>query len=236
MNSLDSRQIGHGDTFAQKFSRPGRYNYDFGLPGIGELERGGRFTITVNEALAEREPQQHYVSVRHAKNEKRLEALPRELTIEQFDIVLWSPLESSVPGFSIIGSGEGDAFNSAALTHEAVYTHAFGSAGVFVWQDANGHRLGGTITVAPAETKTPADLEQYRSRLAEGKLVEISGGKVSPAEVNVIVGQTVFFAVEKADGITITDVRLKVAAVPLVDQDRLDPSPEDNRREDGRPA
>lgn len=208
MNSLDSRQLRHGDTFAQKFSRAGRYNYDFGLPDLGELERGGRFTITVNEG-ASREPKQHYVSVQRARSAKQLEAVPSELSVEAGDIVLWSATESSVPGFSIVGSAEGDWFSSAALTHEAVYTHAFGSAGVFEWEDAKDRHIRGVVTVGSAEVKTPAEMERYRGKLAEATLVIISGEKVSPPDVKITVGQTVIFAVEKAHGISITDARLK---------------------------
>jgi plastocyanin len=214
MNSLDSRLLQHGDTFAQKFSRAGQYNYDFGLPGLGQLEKGkGRFTIDVKESADKnREPQQHFVLVRQEQGSRTLEASPRELSLEAGDVVLWSAAESTVPGFSVVGQAEKDSFSSAALTREAVYTHAFGNAGVFAWEDAKDRRIAGKVTVKDAETKTKDEMERYRGQLAEGVVVVISGGKVSPSDVNIIVGQTVFFAVEKGEGISITDTRLKAGS------------------------
>lgn len=202
MNTLDSRWLRHGDTFLQKFSRTGRYTYDF-----GQLPKGrGRFTIEVKERTERKEPQQHYVAVRREKDGRTLSALPRELSIEAGDVVLWSAAGSSVPGFSVNGWSDTDAsFSSAALTREAVYTHAFGSAGVFQWRDARNERIRGTVAVAAVETD---NMERLRERLAEGTVVLIRGDEVSPAEVKIIAGQTVFFAVEQAEGITITDARL----------------------------
>jgi preprotein translocase subunit YajC len=51
-------------------------------------------------------------------------------------------------------------------------------------------------------------MKEYRGSLSKGTLVVISGDKVEPTFVEISVGQTVFFAVEKADGVTITDRRL----------------------------
>ena len=210
MNSLDSRLLRHGDTFAQKFSRPGRYNYDFNLPVLSRLDKiDGQFTINVKETGdKKREGQQHYVVVRQQEN-KKLKADPPELNTVAGDVVLWSASDSATPGFSISGHSESDSFSSAALAHEALYTHAFGSAGEIGWEDANGHRLSGTIIVKMPETKSAKDMEYYKETLTKGAVVVISGEKAEPAQVEISVGQTVFFAVEKADGITITDRRLK---------------------------
>jgi len=53
-------------------------------------------------------------------------------------------------------------------------------------------------------------MQAVRELLAKGTVVLIRGDKIEPAQVEISVGQTIFFAVEKADGITITDRRLKV--------------------------
>ncbi len=45
-------------------------------------------------------------------------------------------------------------------------------------------------------------------KMAQGVVVQISGNKVTPAKVELLTGQTVFWAVEKAPGISITDRRL----------------------------
>ena len=53
-------------------------------------------------------------------------------------------------------------------------------------------------------------MDNFKELLTRGTVVTIRNGKADPAQLTVTVGQTVFFAVEKAEGITITDRRLKV--------------------------
>ena len=210
MNSLDSRFCRVGDTFAQKFSQAGRYIYDFNLPGLDQLgKENGRFTISVAKAGDNKpEPKQHFVNVRVA--EKKLIADPPNLEIAAGDVVLWSTNDQSTPGFSVSGHSEKDSFNSAALAREALYSHAFGSPEEIEWGDMNGHGLSGKISVKMPATKTASDMDSFKELLTTGTVVTIRGGKAEPAQVSVLVGQTVFFAVEKAEGITITDRRLKV--------------------------
>lgn len=211
MNSLDSRFLRFGDTFAQSFPRPGRYSYTFGQPVASRLAPADtRFTINVKEAGdPEREGRQHNVVVR--QEGRTLKADPPALEIEAGDLVLWAALDPSAPGFSVSGRSESDSFSSTALAREALYTHAFGSAGVFDWEDANGRRVSGRVTVTTPATESAREMDAYKERLTRATLVMISGEKVEPAQVEVVVGQTVFFAVEKAEGITITDRRLRVA-------------------------
>ena len=66
----------------------------------------------------------------------------------------------------------------------------------------------GVITVVnePGDQKDGA--EHAMKRMSEGALVHIVGNKVEPTELTISTGQTVFFAVEKTKGITITDVSL----------------------------
>ena len=124
--------------------------------------------------------------------------------------MLWSTNDQSTPGFSVSGHSEKDSFNSAALAREALYSHAFGSPEEIEWGDMNGHGLGGKISVKMPATKTASDMDSFKELLTTGTVVTIRGGKAEPAQVSVLVGQTVFFAVEKAEGVTITDRRLKV--------------------------
>src|SRR5215813_4469995 len=146
MNSLDSRFLHHGDTFAQKFSRPGRYNYGFNLPGLHQSDEAeDQFTIDVKDSK-KAEGQQHFVIVRQQGNQQLI-ADPPKLEIEAGDVVLWSAVDAATPGFSINGHSDNDYFNSAALSCEAVYTHAFGTEGEVQWEDANGQRLSGKIVV-----------------------------------------------------------------------------------------
>jgi len=214
MNSLDSRFLRFADTFAQSFAQPGRYCYDFGLPLPNRIRSvDAPFTINVKASRNNNpEGRQHNVSVR--SDGGRLKADPPTLEIEAGDAVLWSAATPSTPGFCVSGHSETDSFNSAALAREAIYTHAFGSPGVFEWEDANGHRVSGKVVVTMPPTGSAREMESYKGRLSEATLVVISGERVEPPQVEVVVGQTVFFAVEKAAGITVTDRRLK-AEIPL---------------------
>jgi plastocyanin len=214
MNSLDSRFCRVGDTFAQKFSQAGRYTYDFNLPGLNQLDKAnGRFSINVGKAGDKPEGKQHLVTVRLADN--KLTADPPQLDVAAGDVVLWSTNDQSVPGFSVSGHSDKDSFNSAALAREALYSHAFGSPDEIEWGDMNGHGLSGKISVTMPITKSQADMDNFKELLTRGTVVMIRNGKVDPAHLTVTVGQTVFFAVEKAEGITITDRRLKVE-VPVI--------------------
>ena len=211
MNTLDSRFCRLGDTFAQKFSRPGLYNYDFNLPGLHRLDpQAGRFSINVQGAGdPKQDGKQHFVIVR--QDGKTLTADPPKLDIATGDVVLWSTDDPNTAGFSIGGYSGKDSFNSASLAGEALYTHAFGSPDEIDWEDANGHGLAGKITVRMPSTQSPKETDAFKATLTKAIVVVISGQKVQPAQVEVLVGQTIFFAVEKADGITITDRRLKAA-------------------------
>lgn len=213
MNSLDSRFCRVGDTFAQKFSQAGRYIYDFNLPGLNQLDKEkGRFTINVKNA-DKQEGQQHFVVVR--MDGKTLIADPPQLDIAAGDVVLWSTNDQNTPGFSVSGHSDKDSFNSAALVREALYSHAFGSPDEIEWGDMNGHGLSGKISVRVPSTKSQKEMDSFKELLTRGTVVTIREGKADPAHLTVSVGQTVFFAVEKAEGITITDRRLKVD-IPVI--------------------
>lgn len=210
MNSLDSRFCRVGDTFAQKFSQAGRYVYDFNLPGLNQLDKEkGRFIIDVKKANDDKkEGEQHFVVVR--VDDKKLIADPPRLEIAAGDVVLWSTNDQTTPGFSVSGHSDKDSFNSAALVREALYSHAFGSPDEIEWGDMNGHGVNGKISVKVPATKSQKEMDSFKELLTRGSVVTIREGKADPAHVTVLVGQTVFFAVEKAEGITITDRRLKV--------------------------
>jgi hypothetical protein len=97
------------------------------------------------------------------------------------------------------------------MTESSVYTHPFGLAGEYEWQDANGSGLGGRIIVRQPQLDAGQDIEAYRKLLATGTLVLIRDRRIEPETVEIVVGQTVFFAVETAPGISITDRRLQTA-------------------------
>ena len=60
------------------------------------------------------------------------------------------------------------------------------------------------------------EMAAWSDQVKEGVLVIISGDRVKPKEVTELssLGQTVFFAVERAPGITITDAQFLRAGSP----------------------
>jgi plastocyanin len=207
MDTLDSRSLRYIDCFAQQFSTPGEITYHIitRAGGLVPLEPIP-FKIRIREASAQRERKQHFVTVR--RDGLRFVAEPPELEITAGDSVLWNAPDLTTLGYAVRGEGAGGSFDSAALASKAVYTHVFGAPGDFRWTDANHGRVSGFITVRQVDSSDEREMATWVDQIREGVLIVISEDRVEPKEVNILVGQTVFFAVEKAPGITITDTRL----------------------------
>ena len=92
--------------------------------------------------------------------------------------------------------------------NESGYTHAFGIAGEYRWRDSYGGPICGVVRVKDPGCKTSQDVCKWRESLGTAALVMISDDKAQPAEVEIMTGQTVFFAITKGRGISITDERL----------------------------
>lgn len=213
MNTLDSRFCRLGDTFAQRFTEPGTYAYDFNLPGLPPFGHANRFSISVKGTFdSNKEGKQHFVTVR--REGSNFVADPPKLEIETGDVVLWSTTEANTPGFSISGKSETDSFNSGDMVRNALYSHAFGSPGEVEWVDANAHGPAGKIIVKMPKTDSTKDMETFKETLAQGAVIVINGKKADKAQVEIFVGQTVFFAVEKAEGIAIA-VRPASVNIPV---------------------
>jgi hypothetical protein len=207
MNILDSRYLGPGDTFAQRFTTPGDYQYAVGIQGsLAVPGHDSPFTIAVSDT-AGAAPQTHYVAVAYAN--KVFGATPERLEIKKNDAVLWSGTTPNAPGFAVSGLSERTRFDSAEIYSNGMYSHAFGVSGTIEWGDARESKLHGTVIVDGHQAcRTHEDRQVYVKRLSKATLVMIEGGRAHPSKVNIIVGQTVFFAVKSADGIAIVDKTL----------------------------
>jgi plastocyanin len=128
-----------------------------------------------------------------------------ELEINAGDLVLWNCVDNNA-AYAILG--DADFFSSDRLVNECGFSHAFGNAGEYRWADAYGSGLSGRVRVSAPHCVDNESLKAWQGRLAEGVLVMIEGGQAKPAEVEVLVGQTLFFAVTTSSGISITDERL----------------------------
>jgi hypothetical protein len=112
----------------------------------------------------------------------------------------------------VSAEGEETRFDSSARTAEAIYTHAFGLPGEYQWVDTNGGPARGIVRVIAPEPITMENREDLRKRLLdalrEPVMIVIRDDEVRPTEVQSIVGQSVFWAVERSSGMAVTDARL----------------------------
>jgi plastocyanin len=206
---LDSRALNYVDSFAQRFPATGSIRYRLSsAPLPCPLPDDDTFTIEVRERDAGGEGRQHDVTVR--VKDGRLAADPPRLTIQQEDVVLWNAPDASTPGFAVQGDGEEFSFSSAALRYQCLYSHAFLTPGDVRWVDANGGPTAGTILVRSVDSSDPEACRQWSESLEKASVVTVDGETVRPERLEVLTGQTVFWAINNSNDITVTDERLIV--------------------------
>jgi plastocyanin len=208
MDTLDSRLLSTTDCFGRRFARAGAYMYE--LSGIPEPCRpfrpDDRFEVEVGGPEAkEGQGRQHDVAVRFEGG--RFVADPPQLRISPGDVVLWNAPDPGTPPYAVHGEGE-QGFSSAAMSGECVYSHAFGVAGEYEWRTADGGGLRGRVVVSDMDLSDPGECERWTAALEEGTVVMIDGDRADPDDVRILTGQTVFWAIVRGDGITITDERV----------------------------
>jgi plastocyanin len=203
VSTLDSRSLTYVSTFGRRFGNAGRSRYRLVSPAVAcQPSEELPFTIEVGKGEG---GAQH--DVRVLQKENRLVADPDELAIGAGDLVLWHSL-ASTPGYVVQGEDDGGAFDSSSLTSETLYTHAFGEPGDYEWADARNRAVSGTVSVGSLDAREPEQCREWTDAFRRGTVVMIEGERSDPPQVSILAGQTVFFAVAAADGITVTDVRL----------------------------
>jgi len=210
MNTLDSRSLGIGDCFAVKFAEAGsvRHVLTFGAHAPAQVGPDEGFPITVKKkGDAGAPPKQHYLLVKRDGNQL-IPSTP-ELAIEAGDTVLWYTTDPAAAGFCVAGSGKGFSFGSHGLRAEAIYTHAFGTPGTYEWTDPLARNVAGTVVVKPVTPKSDKERQAWLASLSQGASFEIRCGKVKPAKVEIVVGQTVFWKAWDGEGLAIVDRRLQ---------------------------
>lgn len=208
-DSLDSRALRRTDCYAQRFMKAGTYHYGV-LPAFTDgIDRERPFTINVAEPKTQGKMTQHRVAIHFEKGAFSVD--PKETAIAAGDLVLWYCPDAGARPFCVVG--EKEFFASSRLVNECGYSHAFGLAGEYRWRDANGSDVHGVVQVHDPHFKDRTQFVLWRDKtLKKGTLVMIEGGKANPPSVEIITGQTVFFAIVKGAGISITDERLLTAA------------------------
>jgi len=203
LSTLDSRSLTYVNTFGRRFGEPGEIRYRLVTAAVA-CQPAPDLPFTIEVARGEG-GEQHDVTVRLREDE--LVAEPPKLSIAAGDLVLWHSV-ASTPGYAVQGESKEARFDSSLLTSETLYTHAFGVPGDYEWTDAANRSVSGAVTVGSLDSGDPKQCREWMEALARGTLVVIEGDRADPPEVSVLAGQTVFFAVSAAEGITITDARL----------------------------
>jgi plastocyanin len=213
MNSLDSRYLKLGDTFAHCFTHPGTYHYGVAAPGgIAPPGHHSGFEIEVATQKGATSTT-HYVTVAWTNGAFTVD--PTTLHIKNNDVVLWSTASAATPGFAVQGRSKNAHFDSAEMPANSMYSHAFGVTGELAWCDAANPKIGGSITVTvPPAIHTDEHRANYMKTLSEAVVVMIDAPKVHPKRVKVVLGQTVFFAVRTGSRISIVDKALLSALNP----------------------
>jgi plastocyanin len=210
IDTFDSRALRVTDCYGQRFMKPGTYRYNV-VPAHGHgITEERPFSIEVKERSAQ--PKMSQKSVVVTAEGGRFTVQPDVLTIETGDIVLWNCPDSKALPYTVMGDKE--FFGSHRLTNECGYTHAFGSPGEYRWSDAYGSGVSGTVRVKSPECRHQADLDRWRKLLKKGTVVMVTEGRAEPREVQIVTGQTVFFAITKGPGISITDERVLALRQP----------------------
>jgi plastocyanin len=215
-DQLDSRALRLTDCFGQRFMRPGEYRYALAASGAGDAVDELPFVVRAVETTTKGKPVaptgigQTTLDV-HWDGRRFVPDRP-DVTVQVGDMVMWHG--SDLAGRPFVVRGEKEFFASDRLLNESGYSHVFSAPGAYTWADAYGSGLRGVVHVALPAVRTQEDVAKWRSRLATGTVVTIAGDKAEPAEVKVVLGQTVFFVVTKGSGISITDTDL-LAAPPV---------------------
>ncbi len=207
LDTLDSRALRAVDCYGQRFMREGSYAYHVLPAGGGAINLERPFRIDVAARKSDGKMTQRHVALRW--DGQRFVPEQDKLAIEAGDLVSWNCPDQKAPAFEI--AGDKGFFGSASLVNECGYSHAFGLPGTYHWTDANGSGLKGVVRVKAVQCAKREELAHWRAALAKAALVMVSYDKAEPAEVDIVVGQTVYFAIVTGPGITITDARLAAA-------------------------
>jgi plastocyanin len=204
---FDSRILRFSDCYGQRFMRPGTYRYHV-LPATGFAVAVDKpFVINVGERKSTNVMNQQTVLLKF-ENQRFVPDKP-ELTIETGDLVIWNCPDRTAPGYVV--SGDKEFFASVRLVNECGYSHAFGMPGTYEWKDAYGSDVHGVIDVAEPpkiDFTKRAELDAWREKLTQAALVTIDKDGAQPEKIDIVTGQTVYFAVTMSRGISITDLRL----------------------------
>lgn len=207
IDTFDSRALRYTDCYAQRFMKAGTYRYHVLPAGSDCINRDRPFTVTVKDAAKDATMTSHAVTIKVDAGKFKVD--PELVAIAAGDLVIWNCSSARALPYVVVGDKE--FFASDRLVNESGFSHAFAAAGEYPWVDAYGSGAGGLVRVKDADCRNRADLDRWHKALAAGTLVTVTGSTAEPKHVDIFTGQTVFFAITKGPGISITDERLLLA-------------------------
>ena len=201
MSEFDGRTLRYVDTFGQRFTEAGTYRYRLGVSPYLRLPDGDddEFEVVAARAEGKGGSAQHHLAVSWSDGQFRPDR--DRVEIRTGETITWAAADAAVPVFEVAGSGPGGPFGSARLRHEALVAHVFMSPGRYRWADAGDPDVGGTIKVRLANNK--AEFDAWVKSVSSGTLIRIVGEKADKSQVEIPVGHTVCWTVEKSKGLTL---------------------------------
>jgi hypothetical protein len=206
MDFLNSQHLTTQDGFVHPFREAGTFSY---FASVSDFSRSRSGTITVEEAkTAMGEGEQHDIMF-HWDTSARL-FVPRDedmkKIVKQNDFVVFQfcRAEPGQPTCFVAGRRAGKAeFDSRHLrTHEA-FTHFFLTSG------EHSYHLGrGTYRVSVTDHRL-VTAEEHKKRASEALMIMVSGTDVSVKHAKIVAGQTIIWAVEKGENISVEEARLE---------------------------
>lgn len=203
MDFLNSQHLTSQDSFIHPFRETGTFNYSARTSDYGDAQGGAIVVQAAKTAIGK--GTQHNI-VFHWDPATRA-FVPREedkkLTIKQNDFVIFH-FDQAQPGqppcFILGHNGEKVEFDSRRLgTHDA-FTHFFLTAGEYAY------RIGRNIHRVSVTGHQEFSAEEHEQRAREGVVVIIAGEDPRVKHVKAVAGQTVVWAVEKGENLSIQSV------------------------------
>jgi len=200
MDFLNSQHLTSQDSFVHLFRDAGDFTYSAPVSDYAQSKQG---TITVQKAkTAVGKGTQHEV-VFHWDTSAR-SFVPREedlrKSIQQNDFVLFRfcRAEPGQPTCFISGlRGDKVEFDSRRLRAQQGFTHFFLTAGEF------SYHLGRGIYRISVTDHREFTVEDHKSRASDAVVIIVNGGEPSLKHAKIVTGQTIIWAVEKGENVSI---------------------------------
>jgi hypothetical protein len=201
MDFLNSRHLTAQDGFLHPFREPGTFTYAAQRSEVDQMAEVGTIVVSAGGGRIGAGTQ-HDVVFSWDAHSRRFVARKEDLklAINQHDFVVFH-FDLAIPGqppcFISIRQGERIEADSRRLkTHEA-FTHFFLKAGDYAY------RVGESTCHLAVADHRKLSRDEHRERAGQPLIILLKGGDPSASKAHVVAGQTVIWAVESGEGLSI---------------------------------